>query len=41
MKSIPLETAPATTYHLVSRPGSTSPGAATMRDLIVETMRSP
>jgi len=38
MRSIPLEGAPAIAYHLVSRPGVTSPGAATMRDLIVETM---
>ena len=40
MKSIPLESAPAIAYHLVGRPGFTSRGAATMRDLIVETMRS-
>ncbi len=40
MKSIPLESAPAIAYHLVGRPGFTSRGAATMRDLILETMRS-
>jgi DNA-binding transcriptional LysR family regulator len=40
MRSIPLEGAPTIAYHLVSRPGLTSPGAATMRELIVETMRS-
>jgi DNA-binding transcriptional LysR family regulator len=41
MRSIPLQGAPTIAYHLVSRPGLTSPGAATMRELIVETMRSP
>jgi len=41
MKSIPLEGAPATAYHLVGRPGFTSRGAAALRDMIIETMRSP